>query len=211
MATQVLTLQQHKALSCVRRLLVARGFPPTLREIAGAMGLAHINAVRGHLLALERKGYIQKAPDQARSIRIVDTPSRMGRLRRRVREALRRDQGVAHQVVYGLAWATRQRAPLLVDPVRGVLLDALDREAAKHSWTIVSKRVTADHVAVVVKVRPKDSPRSVARQLRQQGLLRRHGLEAGHLWARGYLVTTAVELFDETVREWLQNGTAKRG
>lgn len=40
--------------------------PPTIREIAEWMGGINVNAVIGHLRALEKKGYIER-PDNLRS------------------------------------------------------------------------------------------------------------------------------------------------
>ena len=61
------TERQQAILDFVQQHLADHGFPPTLREIGEALGLAHVSAVRGHLAALEKKGYIVKDPDKARS------------------------------------------------------------------------------------------------------------------------------------------------
>jgi len=61
-----LTDQQEKVLATVEDYVARNGFPPTLREIGDALGLANVNAVRGHVSALEKKGYITKEPEKAR-------------------------------------------------------------------------------------------------------------------------------------------------
>lgn len=44
------------------------GYPPTIREIAEHFGIGSPNGVIGHLLALERKGYIQRDRHRSRGI-----------------------------------------------------------------------------------------------------------------------------------------------
>ena len=79
MEARPLTDQQESVLTFVEEFSRDRGFPPTLREIGDALGLPNVNAVRGHLAALEKKGYITRAPDKARSIQVVHAPSAISR------------------------------------------------------------------------------------------------------------------------------------
>ncbi len=106
MARIALTQQQTKVLTFVEGHLAGNGFPPTIREIGRAVGLININAVRGHLTALEKKGYITKEPDKARSIRVLYPPSALSRFRSKLHEIARTDEGVISRMVYGLAWTT---------------------------------------------------------------------------------------------------------
>ena len=83
-----LTDQQRKVLSFLEKYLHDHGFPPTLREVGQAVRLANVNAVRGHLSALEKKGYITKDPDKARSIRIIRPPSPLSLIKRKIHQVL---------------------------------------------------------------------------------------------------------------------------
>ncbi len=57
-----------------------RGYPPTLREICREFGMASTRAASDHLLALERKGFIERSPDKSRAMRFpLLTPERPGR------------------------------------------------------------------------------------------------------------------------------------
>jgi repressor LexA len=67
----VLTLRQKEILDFLRRTVLAQGFPPTVREIAERFGIVSLNAVRRHLLALERKGHVELNPCCARGIRVL--------------------------------------------------------------------------------------------------------------------------------------------
>src|SRR5699024_7002416 len=49
-----------------------RGYPPSVREIAKAVGLASSSTVHGHLERIEKKGYIRRDPTKPRAIEIVD-------------------------------------------------------------------------------------------------------------------------------------------
>lgn len=46
-----------------------RGFPPTMREIAKALGLASPSTVLHHLRVLEEQGYIEREPAHNRALR----------------------------------------------------------------------------------------------------------------------------------------------
>jgi repressor LexA len=66
-----LTPTQEKVLSFVIRHQKTKGTPPTVREIATAMGFKSINNARQHLQLIEKKGYIQHMPGKARGIHVV--------------------------------------------------------------------------------------------------------------------------------------------
>ena len=203
-----LTGQQHKVLAFVTQFLEAHGFPPTLREIGAALGLVNVNAVRGHLSALERKGYITKAPDKARSIQVVRTPSAFSLVKRKLHEVFGTDEGVLHRVVYGLTWATRRRAPCLTGLRAKWIADALDREATEHGWTILDQKIEPDHVVVVVQTWHSHSAQQTVQRFQAATLAvkRRHAAEfpAGPLWGRGYVATTDLELLEELTKQLLE-------
>ena len=47
-------------------------YTPTVREIADRFGIKSTNAVRNHLEALERKGYLSRKPGASRGIELAD-------------------------------------------------------------------------------------------------------------------------------------------
>src|SRR3954463_3783193 len=53
--------------------LRARGYPPSVREIALAVGLSSTSAVHHHLLMLERDGFLERDEAQSRAIRLTPT------------------------------------------------------------------------------------------------------------------------------------------
>jgi len=214
MTVKPLTARQQKVFDFVSQFLHQEGFPPTLREIGDAVGLSNINAVRGHLLALEKKGYLTKEPDKARSIRIVQPPSPFSQFKRMLHEVLRTDEGVFHRVVYGLAWTTWRRTPCFTGPAAEGMGEALDREAVEHGWTVLDRRVEPDHIVLVVEVWPNHSADLVVRRFQAAGnvLKARHRgqFKGARLWAKGYAATTDLDLMEELVAKLLQEQPAER-
>src|SRR4030081_2466436 len=60
----------EKILEFIRERIDERGYPPTVREIAEAVGLASTSAVHHHLLKLEREGKLQKDATRSRALTI---------------------------------------------------------------------------------------------------------------------------------------------
>ena len=76
-----------KILDFIAATLRARGYPPSVREIARAVGLASTSAVHHHLQILEREGYLERGAAQSRAIRLTPTAAiRLG-LTQRARPA----------------------------------------------------------------------------------------------------------------------------
>ena len=67
-----LTERQIQVLEYIRETVVFSGMPPTVAEIAAAIGVSSTNGIRGHLQALERKGAIELVPNASRGIRLLD-------------------------------------------------------------------------------------------------------------------------------------------
>ena len=60
-----------RILDFIAATLRSRGYPPSVREIAKAVGLASTSAVHHHLLILEREGYLERGAAQSRAIRLT--------------------------------------------------------------------------------------------------------------------------------------------
>ena len=68
---KTLTSRQLQVLEFIQDRIRSASLPPTIAEIAAAMGFGSTNAVRGHLQALQRKGAIELIPNLSRGIRLV--------------------------------------------------------------------------------------------------------------------------------------------
>ncbi len=65
-----LTQRQHAILEVIRKSVEERGYPPTMREIAQAAGLASPSSVKYQLGELEAKGFIRRDPSRGRAVEI---------------------------------------------------------------------------------------------------------------------------------------------
>jgi repressor LexA len=66
--------RQRKVLDFILSTVEQRGYPPSVREIADAVGLASPSTVHAHLEALQKKGYIRKDATKPRAIEISYAP-----------------------------------------------------------------------------------------------------------------------------------------
>ena len=72
-----LTERQLQTLQFVAETTQDRGYPPSVREICEALGLASSSTVHSHLQALQRKGYLRIDPTKPRAIELLYDPDTM--------------------------------------------------------------------------------------------------------------------------------------
>ncbi len=66
-----LTKRQSDALKFIKTYMVSHGFPPTVREIANAIGVSSPATAQAHLASLAEKGYIKKGSNKNRTIELM--------------------------------------------------------------------------------------------------------------------------------------------
>lgn len=66
-----LTKRQNHILTYIQSTIAMKGYPPSVREIANAVGLASTSTVHGHLDRLERKGLIRRGTHKCRALELV--------------------------------------------------------------------------------------------------------------------------------------------
>ncbi|MFS0574142.1 transcriptional repressor LexA [Sporosarcina sp. 179-K 3D1 HS] len=64
--------RQEDILTFIKDEVRKKGYPPSVREIGEAVGLASSSTVHGHLARLESKGYIRRDPTKPRAIEVLD-------------------------------------------------------------------------------------------------------------------------------------------
>ncbi|MBO1510301.1 transcriptional repressor LexA [Metabacillus bambusae] len=67
-----LSKRQQDILSFIKDEVQKKGYPPSVREIGEAVGLASSSTVHGHLARLESKGLIRRDPTKPRAIEILE-------------------------------------------------------------------------------------------------------------------------------------------
>ncbi|MFD1018282.1 transcriptional repressor LexA [Thalassobacillus hwangdonensis] len=66
-----LSKRQQEILEYIKEEVLAKGYPPSVREIGQAVGLASSSTVHGHLSRLEKKGFIRRDPTKPRAIEVL--------------------------------------------------------------------------------------------------------------------------------------------
>ncbi len=67
-----LSSRQQAILDYIKQEVREKGYPPSVREIGEAVGLASSSTVHGHLNRLEKKGLIRRDPTKPRAIEVLD-------------------------------------------------------------------------------------------------------------------------------------------
>jgi repressor LexA len=67
-----LSNRQQMILDFIKDEVRKKGYPPSVREIAEAVGLASSSTVHGHLARIENKGFIRRDPTKPRAIEVLD-------------------------------------------------------------------------------------------------------------------------------------------
>lgn len=66
-----LSQRQQAILDFISNQVKEKGYPPSVREIGDAVGLASSSTVHGHLSRLEKKGFIRRDPTKPRAIELL--------------------------------------------------------------------------------------------------------------------------------------------
>jgi repressor LexA len=90
-----LTKRQQEIFDFIRRYSEDHGYPPTVRDIGKAVGLASSSTVHAHLANLERLGLLRRDPAKPRAMELLD------RVAQRVHEAVRPGLPLIGQVAAG--------------------------------------------------------------------------------------------------------------
>ncbi len=72
MAKGKISKKQQEILDYIKSEILAKGYPPAVREICEAVHLKSTSSVHAHLETLEKNGYIRRDPTKPRAIEIVD-------------------------------------------------------------------------------------------------------------------------------------------
>jgi repressor LexA len=67
-----LTKRQQEIFDFIKRYSARHGYPPTVRDIGKAVGLASSSTVHAHLANLEKVGLLRRDPTKPRAIELLD-------------------------------------------------------------------------------------------------------------------------------------------
>ena len=71
-----LTKRQQEIFDFIKRYSAGHGYPPTVRDIGKAVGLASSSTVHAHLANLEKVGLLRRDPSKPRAIELLDRVQR---------------------------------------------------------------------------------------------------------------------------------------
>ena len=208
---RAITPRQQQVLDFIGVYMARAGFPPTLEEIGAALGIRSPNAIRNHLLALEKKGYLTKEGAKSRAIRLTK-PGRHGPIARFLGH-IRRRFSVEHREIHLLelhvGWCTKKRRALLTGETASALEARLRQTADERRWQLTQVRIEPDHVLVGVIVGAGHSARGVVRQFKRAAasVRRRHPhplFDAAAWWEKGFMATTDPAAVDQLMAEFLE-------
>lgn len=72
MSKEKISAKQQEILEYIKAQTLAKGYPPTVRDICEAVNLKSTASVHAHLETLEERGYIRRDPTKPRAIEIID-------------------------------------------------------------------------------------------------------------------------------------------
>lgn len=67
-----ITPKQQEILDYMKKIILERGYPPSVREICEGVKLKSTSSVFAHLETMEKNGFIRRDPTKPRAIEIVD-------------------------------------------------------------------------------------------------------------------------------------------
>ena len=66
-----LSPKQHAILEVIQESVASQGYPPSMREIGDAVGLASLSSVTHQLKQLELSGYLRRDPKRPRALEVI--------------------------------------------------------------------------------------------------------------------------------------------
>ncbi|WP_375476225.1 transcriptional repressor LexA [uncultured Jatrophihabitans sp.] len=166
-----LTRRQQAILDVIRESVETRGYPPSIREICEAAGLASTSSVAHQLAMLERKGFLRRDPNRPRAVdvRAGETGAGRGKAARRAvaltNNAPRGEKPVFVPVVGRIAAGGPILAEQMVEdffPLPRALVgdgtlfllkvsgdSMIDAAIADGDWVVVRQQPTADNGEIV--------------------------------------------------------------
>lgn len=126
---------------------------------------------------------------------------------------LQRNAHHVYRLMYHFVWIPKYRHKVFVEPYRAAMKAIIQKIGYDYNIDIVELEIPGDHIHMVVRSEPKQSPSKVmqviksisARQFfkRYPEVKRRH-FWGGKLWTQSYFVETIGNADEETIRKYVQ-------
>ncbi|MDY0167783.1 MAG: transcriptional repressor LexA [Thermoguttaceae bacterium] len=147
-----LTTRQGQVYNFIRERIRARGYGPTVREIASRFGINSPNGVMCHLKALEKKGLIRREANMSRAIQLAieSAHERTLPLAGRIAAGVLHEAVEQHERVDFNALFDEADQDLFVLEVSGDSM--IDDQIADGDYVIVRRQPTASKGQIVVAI-----------------------------------------------------------
>jgi REP element-mobilizing transposase RayT len=207
MSEDILTDRQMEILTFLAEFIEEKEYPPTLKEIGDNFGIKNPNGIRNHLLALEKKGFIEKEAERSRAIRIKKRPRALAKAIAQVKERVNKKRGIYYSLEVHLAWCTRKARRHLEGAACEDVKSRLEQTVVNHDWELVRLDIQPTHVLMTLRISPDHSVGRVVRNFKNSTaalwLLHPLRFKGRGLWASGYVAATTKEDRDAMLEDFL--------
>ena len=127
---------------------------------------------------------------------------------------LRRNTHHVFRIMYHFVWIPKYRHKVFVEPCRSDLKAIIQKIGYDYDIEIIELEIPVDHIHMVVRAEPKDSPSSIMQKIksisareffRMHPQIRRKYFWGGKLWTQSYFVETIGNANEKVIREYVQN------
>mgnify|MGYP001617212388 CR=1 FL=1 len=197
-----LTKRQGDILEYIRQQIDNHQMVPSLMEIGHRFRISSPNGVRSHVLALEKKGYIKRPADKARSIQLMTpAPGLIARLVTSAKRKLWEKQNYYYYLPIFIGLSTCKGYPLFVGKYATDLEKKIRSVASNHSWEILELKIEPDRVTFGVIASPDHSVERIVRNLKNCTLTMqmKHPIyfHGKNVWASGFAASTDRRMLNE--------------
>lgn len=127
---------------------------------------------------------------------------------------LRRNSHNVFRIMHHFVWIPKCRHKVFVEPFRSDLKAIIKKIGYDYDIEIVELEIPTDHIHMVVRAEPKDSPSGIMQKIksisateffRMHPQVRRQLFWGGKLWTQSYFVETIGNTNEKVIREYVKN------
>jgi putative transposase len=127
---------------------------------------------------------------------------------------LRRNSHHVFRLMYHFVWIPKYRHKVFIEPYRSDLKAIIQKIGYDYDIEIVELEVPVDHIHMVVRAEPKDSPSSIMQIVKSISAreffklhpqIKRKYFWGGKLWTQSYFVETIGNASEKVIREYVKN------
>jgi putative transposase len=116
--------------------------------------------------------------------------------------------------MYHFVWIPKYRHKVFEEPFRTDMKAIIKKIGYDYDIEIVELEIPPDHIHMVVRAEPKDSPSSIMQTIKsisareffaKHPVIKRKYFWGGKLWTQSYFVETIGNASEKIIREYVQN------